>query len=281
MITLLTPLKRVRLGVFLGAVFVVFCSVAPFIWIGIVSITPESGQFRQHISYLPQNPTLDNYIYMLKSYGFARVFLNSTVVATTTTLLAVAVSSLAAYSLARFRFPGRQLLIVSLLLIYMLPGLVLLLPMMVMFKTLGLLNTYAGLIIAECTHSIPYSVWMLTNYISTLPKDLEDSALVDGCTRVQAMMRIVMPLAVPGIVVTSLFVFIASWNNFTFAYMFTSGENVRTLPVLLRLFVGGEAGVFWPSIMASAVMTTLPVATAFLFFQRYLMQGLAAGAVKG
>jgi ABC-type glycerol-3-phosphate transport system permease component len=256
-------------------------ALAPFIWVLNVSLTPESGLFGQKISYFPANPTLDNYSNIFKVVNFGKAFLNSTIVASITTILASIVSFFAGYAFARFRFPGRQALIISLLLIYMLPGIVLLLPMLVIFKSLGLINTYQGLIIAECTQAIPYSVWMLTNYISTLPRELEDSGLVDGCNRLQTMLLIILPLALPGIVVTALFVFIGSWNNFLFAFMFTSGEEVRTLPVVLRAFVGGETGVYWPTIMAGTVMTTLPVALAFLFFQRYLIQGLAAGAVKG
>jgi multiple sugar transport system permease protein len=187
----------------------------------------------------------------------------------------------AAYAFARYRFHGRRLLIMSLLLIYMLPSILLLVPMMVIFRTLGILNTFPALILAESTHAVPFSVWLLTNYFASLPRELEEAAQVDGCDRVGAMVRIALPLAVPGIVAAALFVFIASWNNFLFAFMFTSGDSVRTLPVLLRMFVMGESGVYWGKIMAGAVLTTLPVAGAFLFFQRYLIRGLAAGAVKG
>jgi multiple sugar transport system permease protein len=146
---------------------------------------------------------------------------------------------------------------------------------------LGMMNSYAALILAEATHSVPFAVWLLTNYFASLPRDLEDAALVDGCTRTGALIRIVLPMAVPGIVAAALFVFIGSWNNFLFAFMLTSGEHVRTLPVLLRMFVMGDSGVYWGTVMAGAVLTTLPVALLFLFFQRYLVGGLSAGAVKG
>jgi ABC-type glycerol-3-phosphate transport system permease component len=197
------------------------------------------------------------------------------------TTVAIVLSVFAAYAFARFNFRGRRLLIVSLLLIYMLPGILLLVPMMVIFRTLGILNTYPALILAESTHAVPFAVWLLTNYFASLPRELEEAAQVDGCDRIGAMLRIALPLAVPGLVAAALFVFIASWNNFLFAFMFTSGENVRTLPVLLRMFAMGESSVQWGKIMAGAVLTTLPVAAAFLFFQRYLIRGLAAGAVKG
>jgi ABC-type glycerol-3-phosphate transport system permease component len=144
-----------------------------------------------------------------------------------------------------------------------------------------MINTYQSLILAETTHAVPFAVWLLTGYFAALPRELEESALVDGCTPLQALIRIVLPISVPGIVAAGLFVFIASWNNFLFAFMFTSGEQVRTLPVVTRFFVQGEADFHWGIIMASAVMTTLPVALLFLFFQRYLIRGLTAGSVKG
>ena len=133
----------------------------------------------------------------------------------------------------------------------------------------------------QSTHSIPFAVYLLTNFFVTVPRDLDEAALIDGCSRWGALLRVILPVAIPGVIAAALFVFIQSWNNFLFAFMFTSSESVRTLPVLLRGFVGGEAGVFWGQVMAAAVMTTLPVAIVFLIFQRYLIRGLAAGAVKG
>src|SRR5439155_1805518 len=136
-------------------------------------------------------------------------------------------------------------------------------PLKLIFRTIGILNTYPAPVLAESTHAVPSTVWLMTNYYASLPREVEDAAQVDGSDRVGAMVRIALPLAVPGIVAAGLFVFIASWNNFLFAFMFTSGDSVRTLPVLLRMFVMGESGVYWGKIMAGAVLTTLPVASAF------------------
>jgi ABC-type glycerol-3-phosphate transport system permease component len=260
---------------------ILFFVLAPFYWILNIAVTREEKAFTQGIHYFPIDLTLDNFFGIFEAVSFARAFANSVVVSLSVTALAIALSVFAAYGFARFNFRGRRLLIVSLLLIYMLPGILLLVPMMVIFRTLGILNTYPALILAESTHAVPFTVWLMTNYFASLPRELEEAALVDGCNRVSAMLRIALPLAVPGIVAAALFVFIAAWNNFLFAFMFTSGEDVRTLPVLLRMFVMGESGVYWGKIMAGAVLTTLPVAAAFLFFQRYLIRGLAAGAVKG
>jgi ABC-type glycerol-3-phosphate transport system permease component len=265
----------------LAAAVILFVVLGPFYWVLNIALTSEEQSFTHGIHYLPIGFTLQNFVGIFEAVAFGRAFVNSVVVAVSVTTLAIALSIFAGYSFARFNFRGRRLLIVSLLLIYMLPSILLLVPMMVIFRTLGILNTYPALILAESTHAVPFAVWLLTNYFASLPRELEEAAQVDGCDRVGAMVRIALPLAVPGLVAAALFVFIASWNNFLFAFMFTSGENARTLPVLLRMFAMGESSVQWGKIMAGAVLTTLPVAAAFLFFQRYLIRGLAAGAVKG
>lgn len=269
------------LGLWIFSALVLFIALAPFVWIIIVSLTPEVSQFTQGIQYFPSDPTLENYFNIFTVINFGQGFRNSLWIAVIVTTLSIAISVTAAYAFARYQFPGRAALILFLLVVYMIPGIVLLMPMMVIFRTLGLMNTFAALILAEATHSVPFAIWLLMNYFASLPRDLEDAGLVDGCTRLGALVRIVLPLAVPGILAAALFVFIGSWNNFLFAFMLTSGERVRTLPVLLRIFVSGDSGVYWGTVMAGAVLTTLPVALLFLFFQRYLISGLAAGAVKG
>jgi ABC-type glycerol-3-phosphate transport system permease component len=265
----------------LASVLILFLALAPFIWMFVVSLTPEEEHFAQGVRYFPDRPTIANYFRIYTGVPFGRAFVNSIIVAVSVTSLTIVVSSLAAYGFARFRFAGRQALIICLLLIYMLPSVVLLVPLLIIFRSAGLINTYLALILAESTHAVPFAVWLLTGYFQSLPAVLEEAALVDGATPVSVLIRVVMPLAIPGLIAAGLFVFIASWNNFLFAFMLTSGEQVRTLPVLLRMFIGGEAGLYWGAVMAGSVMSTVPVALAFLFFQRYLMRGLAAGAVKG
>jgi multiple sugar transport system permease protein len=265
----------------LAALALLFFVLAPFLWIAVVSLTPARELFGHGLRYLPPFLTLENYANVFRFVSFTRAFVNSALVAVATTVVAISLSISAGYAFARYRFWGRTLLLVALLLVYMLPGIVLLVPLLVILRAAGLLNTYAGLVLAESTHAIPFAVWLLTNYFASLPRDLEEAALIDGCSRVGAMLRVTLPLAVPGIVAAGLFVFIASWNNFLFAFMFTSGESVRTLPVLLRQFAFSEATIDTGMMMAGTVMTALPVAIAFLFFQRYLVGGLSAGAVKG
>ena len=270
-----------RTGILAVSAMVLAYCLLPFVWMFIVSIAEGHSQFVRELEYFPSRPTWQNYIDVFSVMPFARYFFNSMFVAVATVLLTLSVSVTAAYAFARFQFPGRKIMILAMLLVYMLPSIVLLVPLLVIFKTLGMINTYQSLILAETTHAVPFAVWLLTGAFAALPRELEEAALVDGCTPFQALLRIVLPLSLPGIIAAGLFVFIASWNNFLFAFMFTSGEDVRTLPVVTRFFVQGEADFHWGIIMACAVLTTLPVAMLFLFFQRYLIGGLTAGSVKG
>ncbi len=258
----------------------VYC-LGPFFWVINVSITPEQKVFGQKVLYWPAEPTLQNYIGLFELTPFAKYMRNSFIVATSTVLLTLAASTRAAYAFARYRFPGRRALISGLLIIYMVPSVVLVVPLLIIFKNLQLINTYWALILAQSTGTIPFAVWLLTNYFASLPSELEEAAQVDGCTPVGALFRVVLPLSLPGVIAAGLFVFIVAWNDFIFAFLLTNSDDVRTLPVLMRMFVRGEAGIFWGTVMAGAMMTTVPVAFVFLFFQRYLIGGLAAGAIKG
>jgi ABC-type glycerol-3-phosphate transport system permease component len=229
----------------------------------------------------PEALTLANYINLFEVLPFAKYFRNSAVVACSTVVFTLLLAIPAAYGFARYRFRGRRLLLMGLLLLYLIPPIVLLVPLLIIFKSLGLINTYRGLILAEASSTIPFAVWLLVGFFAALPRELEEAAMVDGCSPLGALMRVILPLSTPGIVAAGLFIFIVAWNDFLYAFLFASGEGVKTLPVVMRMFVRGESGVFWGTVMASAALTTLPVAAVFLFFQKYLIGGLSAGAVKG
>jgi ABC-type glycerol-3-phosphate transport system permease component len=262
-------------------------SLAPFIWILIASVTPEVSaeagtpwQSTRGVHYFPTNPSLANYETLFVNVPFAIYFRNSLIVATGTMALTLVVASLGAYSFARFHFRGRSPLLTATLMAYMIPSVVLLVPLLVIFRSYGLINTYPGLILAECTITAPFALLLMINYFSSLPRELEDAAQVDGCNRLQTLVKIVMPLAIPGLMAGGLFAFIVAWNDFLFAFLFTTTDDVKTLPVIMRLFALGEPAV-WGVSAAGAVLATLPVAAIFLIFQRMLIAGLAAGALKG
>lgn len=264
-------------GVARVAIIVVILVVAlvPFVIMVLVSISPEGGY-----TTLGTGVTMDNYRVLFATLPFAHYARNSLLVASITALSCIAIGSPAAYVLARFAFRGRKTILLGMLLLYMIPTVVLVVPLLLIYHRFGLYNSITGLVLANTTSGLPFAIWVLTGFFATIPSDLEEAARVDGCNRMSALMRIVMPLAFPGIIATGLLVFIFAWNDFLFAFALTSGDGVRTLPVALRPFIGGEGGTFWGAIMAGAVVTTLPVLVLFLVFQRYLVSGLA-GAVKG
>jgi len=277
--------RSIWIGV--GAAAILIYSLAPLAWLLIASITPElkADVTRPYLSnrtvtYFPTTPSLQNYFELFANVPFALYFGNSTIIATGNMLLTLLVASLGAYGFVRFRFAGRSSLLVAMLVAYTIPSVVLLVPLLVIFRTLGLNNTHLGMILAEATHSAPFVLLLLINYFSTLPRELEEAAQVDGCGRLATLWRIVIPLSLPGLVAGGLLAFIMTWNNFLFAFLFTTTNAVKTLPVMMRLFAMGEPAV-WSISAAGAVLTTLPVALSFLLFQRMLMSGLAAGAVKG
>lgn len=284
MTTTKAPGATKRFWMIVGGAAVLIYSLAPFAWIVIASITPEVKDYGslsgRRVQYFPDQPTLDNYVDLFANNPFALYFRNSTIIATGNMLLTLIVASLGAYAFVRFRFRGRNSLLVAMLVAYTIPSVVLLVPLLVIFRTYGLINTHLGMILAEATHSAPFVLLLLINYFSTLPRELDDAARVDGCTRLGALWRIVLPLSIPGLVAGGLLAFIMTWNNFLFAFLFTTTNNVKTLPVMMRLFAAGEPAL-WGTSAAGAILTTLPVALLFLLFQRMLMSGLAAGAVKG
>ena len=276
-----------RIGTGVGSGLILAFALAPFLWIFIASITPEvkadlgkPWMSVRTVEYFPREPTLQNYVDLFRNVAFVTYFRNSAVVATGTMLLTLAVASLGAYAFVRFRFTGRAPLLVAMLMAYMIPSVVLLVPLLVIFRSYGLINTYQGLILAEATNTAPFALLLLINYFAALPRELEEAAQVDGCGRLRTLVRIVLPLAVPGLVAAGLFAFIAAWNNFLFAFLFTTTDRVKTLPIMMRLFALGEPAV-WGVSAAGAILTTLPIVLLFLLFQRMLMSGLAAGAVKG
>ena len=280
--------RRIRsIWIAIGTAAELLYSLGPLLWIFIASITPElKADFdrawlsNRAVTYFPSEPTLANYGALFETVPFAAYFRNSTIIATGNMVLTLAVASLGAYGFVRFRFFGRSTFLVAMLVAYTIPSVVLLVPLLVIFRTYGLNNTHFGMILAEATHSAPFVLLLMINYFSTLPRDLDEAAQVDGCGRLKVLWRIILPLSLPGLVAGGLLAFIMTWNNFLFAFLLTSTADVKTLPVIMRQFALGEPAV-WGISAAGALVSTLPVALIFLLFQRMLMSGLAAGAVKG
>jgi multiple sugar transport system permease protein len=251
----------------------------PFVWTFLTSIKPEKELFKGKVEYIAKNPTFINYQQLMSSTTFFSSMLNSFIIAFSTAVIALFVSSLAAYGFSRYDFKGKYVALVSFLTINMFPPVLLLIPLYSIMRKMHLLFTPFALIIAYSTFTIPFSVWLLYGYINDLPVSLEEAAMVDGCNRRQAFIKIILPLTIPGIIATGVYIFITAWNEFTFASMFTN-KATSTVPVALQGFVG-QYGVDWGLLTAGGVVTTIPIVLIFMLVQKKLVEGLTAGAVKG
>lgn len=230
-------------------------------------------------SLLPVNPTLKNYTDLIIRQDFLVNLRNSLFVATLATIVSVLISTLAAYSLTRLRFPGRTWVGRLILFSYLTPAALLFIPLAVIINRLQLGNTLHGLIFTYLTFAAPLSTWLLMGFFRSVPVDLEEQAMVDGATRLQALFRILLPVIAPGLVAVSVFTFTGAWNELLLALIFITSKDIRTVPVALQYLITGD--VFrWGLIMAGAVMAAVPIMLLYYLSQRFVVQGLGAGAVK-
>lgn len=254
--------------------------VFPFYWMFVTSVQPMEALFRFPPYLTPFHPTFESYVSIFKERPLARWMWNSFAVSSATTFLALILGSIGGYNLARFRYKGKRAVELLILSTQMMPGVLLIIPIYVVFLKLGLLDTLSGLVVAYTTFSLPFCVWMLRSYFMGIPVELEESALVDGCTRLGALFRITLPLSLPALVATSMFAFVLAWDELIFAVALTNSQNVRVVSAGLAGFNTGYT-IPTADLMAASAVSTLPVLILFLFTQRYLLSGLTAGAVKG
>lgn len=251
----------------------------PFYWTFVTSIKPNSEIYSAVVRYWPETPTLASYQKLFLDYDFLKPMANSFLVAFCTTVVSLTVSTLAAYAFSRFQFPGRKPLMVMFLTNNMFPVVLLLIPLFSIMRQIGILYTPTALILSYTTFTIPFSVWLINGYLQDLPKSMEEAAMIDGANRAKAFLYVVLPVLMPGIIATGVYVFMTSWNEYTFAVMFTNSGN-RTIPVSLRMLIG-QLGIQWDMITAGGIITIIPVCVMFFFAQKRLVEGLTAGAVKG
>ncbi len=262
-----------------AAVAVGLFAVTPFAWMLLTSIKPDADILRSTPVLWPSKPTFARYGEVLDA-GFARALVNSLKVAAATTVAGVTVAALAGYALARFTLPLKRYLLLGVMSVQMFPVVVMIIPLFAVMRGLDLLNSLAGLVIVYLSFTTPLAVWMLKSFLETIPKEMEEAAMSDGATRLGAMVRVVLPLAGPGLAATAIFSFIAAWNEFLFALTFVKAESAKTLPVLLQAFVG-RSQADWGLIMAASVLFTLPVIGFFLAVHRRLVEGMVSGSVTG
>lgn len=273
-----------KIGFYFLLLLIFLYTVFPFYWAVVSSIKPRGELFATPPSYWPQEPTLSNYAQVLQTGDFIVALQNSVVVAVSVTLLSLVIGALAAYALGRFRFGGRNVVLYAVLAMTMFPQIAVLGGLFEIITRLRLYNTLWALILTYLIFTLPFTVWVLTNFFRAMPRDLEEAAYVDGATPFQTFYRVLLPLSAPGLVTTGLLAFIAAWNDFLFALSFTQTPARRTVTVALWAFQPQTTGGFeipWDQIMAATVIVTVPLIVLALVFQRRILAGLTAGAVKG
>ena len=273
-----TRLTLSRVAVLAGSVLLVGYVAFPILWLARLSILPETLLIELPPAWL-FTPSLSGYREVLTLHPFFRYLQNSLVVAVCSSAGAIAIGLPAAYSFVRFRYHGRETLSLAVLCVHVMPPIAMIIPLFVIYSRLGLLDTRLGLIVTHISLTLPLSVWLLRGFVLRVPVELEEAAQVDGCGRLEALWRVVIPIMAPGIAATAVLTFLYSWNDFIYAVILT-GRGARTLPVMISGFIT-ERAVYWDRVAAAGMLVLLPTAILGVAVQRYLATGLAAGAVKG
>ena len=271
------PFALYNLAVWLLVLVVIF----PLLWMLSTAFKPNDETFALPPTLIPSHPTLAQFKRLLTETPFLTYFANSVIVALATTALSVTIALAGAYGLVRFRFPGRTAVAHLVLFTYMLPAVVLLLPLYLTISALGLANSLAGLVIAYTTFVLPFALWLLRSFIAGIPIELEQAAMIDGASRFAAFREVVLPQALPGVISTALFAFILSWNEYLYALVFINQDDRKTLPPGVLTMLNQNQNVEWALLMAASVLMSVPVLLCFGVLQNHLTRGFGAGAVKG
>jgi multiple sugar transport system permease protein len=274
--------KRLRPATVIAYVIlglVLLYTITPFLWMIFTSLKTDKESVAIPPTLWPKEPTLEAYIQILIWGNFPIWFLNSTIISLGTAALSTLIGSFAGYGFSRFSFRGRATLIGVILASQMLPGVLLVGPYFKMLSTVELYNTYPGLILAFTAITLPFSTWMLKGFIDSVPEELDDAALIDGCGPLGAYLRVILPLIAPGMVATVIFAFLLAWGDLLWVLVLTSGEKMTTVTLGLTRLVT-QFRIIWPQLMAGSMIGAMPPLILYLLLQNYLVEGLTAGAVK-
>ncbi len=255
-------------------------SLIPFLVTLVTSLKDVSEVYTSPPTWIPVEPTFKNYREVFERYPMGRYFLNSFIIAIGATLLNAAFSIPAAYATARLRFRGKKFFMYLLLMVQMFSPIIIIIALFRQMSIFGLLNSYLGLILVNAVFTLTFSIWMLSAYFLKIPFELEESAMIDGCNRFQAIVKILIPLAMPGLTATMIYTFINAWNEFVFALTFTTTPEMRPLTVGLYSFVG-RWSIQWQYITTASILGIVPIVLLFMLVEKQLMSGLMGGAIKG
>jgi len=276
--------KNIKKSILLNIIAILICGVFlfPLYWLIVTSMKFEVDIFKSPPSLFPERFYFDSYIDQFKNteYSIFQAFGNSTIISVLTMVLATILAIPAAYGLARFKFRGKKFIILSFLVTQMLPATLLLTPLFIIFKKLNILNTFISPILSDATMGIPFSVLILRTYFLSIPKELEDSAKIDGCGYFTAFIKIMIPISYPGVIVSCVFSFLFAWGDLAYSLTFINKQQMRPITAGIYNFLGYH-GTSWNNLMAFGFVSILPVVLIFIFMQKYIISGLTSGSVKG
>jgi len=275
-------LRRILYMLFLYGVTLMLLVFAlfPILWVLSTSFTPDHLIFVQPPQWIPETITFHHYNEVIRNPEILRYFMNSFITAITSTVVGLIIGILGAYGFSRYKFPGRKTLLISVMLTRLLPRVALIVPFLVTLRNLGLYNTRAGLVLVFLVITMPLSLWLLKGFFDSIPYEIEEAAVVDGCSPLGILLRIDLPMILPAIASVGMFIFITAWNEFLFSLTMTQGRALRAISVGLAFFIDDQF-VQWGALMAASVLMSIPAIVIFTLFSRFLIKGLSEGAVKG
>lgn len=272
--------RNFHLIIFAAVCFGAVLSIAPMVYMTATAFKANAYIQEFPPQFVPQNPTLENFQTALTSRNFGQAFVNSSLVSAATTALATLLTAMMAYAFARFEFPGKNLIFYTMLATMMVPSVIMIIPQFIMASSLKMLNSLPGLVLVYTAGPLAFNTFLLRGFFENLPRELEESALIDGANHFVIFLRIIVPLAAPAVSTVAVFTFLGAWGEYILALNFLTDEKLRTLPIAIANFQGVHS-TDWGLVFAGSLTQVIPTVLIFIFFQRYFVQGLTSGAVRG